>query len=132
MNATFNRTLVGVIAGVITLGTAVAISSTPAFARDLPGGAREPSPAGNVQGGQGGGGCKGAACNEKGPPTPVGVKTFPSPSRPAQYLLVIYEGSLGAALSVRPVGQSEAATRAQSASRMVRGARNNSVPSRGW
>ena len=59
-----------------------------AFARDLPGGAREPSPAGNVQGGQGGGGCKGAACNEKGP-TPVGDKNVPKPKLPRPYLLVI-------------------------------------------
>ncbi len=70
MKATFNKTLAGVIAG-LALSVAVAISSTPAFARDLPGGAREPSP--NVQGVPGGGGCRGAACNEKGP-TPVGNK----------------------------------------------------------
>ena len=76
MNATFNRTLVGVIAGVITLGAAIAISSTPAFARELPGGARELSPAGNVQGVQGAGGCRGAACNVKGP-NPAGNKNVP-------------------------------------------------------
>ena len=81
MNATFNQTLAGVIAGVITLGAAVAISSAPAFARELPGGAREPSPAGNVQGVHGAGGCRGAACNVKGP-TPTGVKNVPKRTKP--------------------------------------------------
>ena len=81
MNATLNQTLAGVIAGVIILGAAIAISSTPAFARDLPGGAREPSPAGNVQGVQGGGGCRGAACNVKGP-NPAGVKNVPKRTKP--------------------------------------------------
>ena len=81
MNVTLNQTLAGVIAGVITLGAAVAISSAPASARDLPGGAREPSPAGNVQGVRGGGGCRGAACNEKGP-TPTGVKNVPKRTKP--------------------------------------------------
>ena len=81
MNATSNQTLAGVIAGVITLAAAVAISSTPAFARDLPGGAREPSPAGNVQGVQGAGGCRGAACTVKGA-NPVGVKNVPKRTKP--------------------------------------------------
>ncbi len=75
MNAIFKNTLASGVAA-LTLSIAIAISSTPAFVRELPGGAREPSPAGNVQGVQGAGGCKGAACNVKGP-APTGVKNVP-------------------------------------------------------
>ena len=72
MNATFNKTLAGAVAALV-VSVAIAISSTPVFARDLPGGVREPSPAGNLQGVHGAGGCRGAACNVKGP-TPTGNK----------------------------------------------------------
>ena len=77
MNAMFNSRLASGLA-FLALTVAIAISCTPAFARDLPGGAREPSPAGNVQGVQGGGGCRGAACNVRGP-NPTGVKNVPKP-----------------------------------------------------
>ena len=66
----------------LILSIAVALSSASTSAKELPGGVREPSSAGNLQGGQGGG-CKGPACNEKGS-TPTGVKNVspPKPSRP--------------------------------------------------
>jgi len=72
MEATFIKTLASGLA-VFSLTVAIAISSAPSFARDLPGGAREPSPAGNVQGVHGAAGCRGAACNVKGP-NPAGNK----------------------------------------------------------
>lgn len=84
MNAMFRRTLVRSVT-TLTLCVGVALSFMPAFAKDLPGGVREPVSAGNLQGGQGGG-CKGPACNEKGS-TPTGVKNVspPKPSRPTPH-----------------------------------------------
>ena len=118
MNVRFKRTLATGVAALI-LGIGVAVSSTPTFAKELPGGVREPSSAGNLQGGQGGG-CKGPACNEKGS-TPTGVKNVspPKPSRPQ--LPLSSTRAVWMARSVRPVDQSAAATRAPSASRTVRG-----------
>ena len=99
MNVRFKRTLATGVAALI-LGIGVAVSSTPTFAKELPGGVREPSSAGNLQGGQGGG-CKGPACNEKGS-TPTGVKNVspPKPSRPTPHCGQYYRKGCSTAGSV--------------------------------